>query len=97
MRIANGRVESDAGTGECTYVGSSGTSLIDYVLVSEDLLKCFATFDVYDPNPVSDHCLIEFSLNLRRRDSTNCVEPINQNRVKKTVISGKKCHCSTYT
>ena len=58
LRIANGRVGSDAGIGECTYVGSSGSSLIDYVLVSEDLLKCFASFDVYDPNPVSDHCLI---------------------------------------
>ena len=26
LRIANGRVGSDANTGECTYVGSSGTS-----------------------------------------------------------------------
>ena len=60
LRIANGRVGSDAGIGECTYVGSSGASLIDYVLVSEDLLKCFVTFDVFDPNPISDHCLIQW-------------------------------------
>ena len=96
LRIANGRVGSDAGIGECTYLGSSGSSLIDYVLVSEDLLKCFASFDVYDPNPVSDHCLIEFLLNLRRRDSTNRVVPINQKRVKNS-YKWKKCHCSTYT
>ena len=40
MQIANGRIGSDAGVGECPYVGSSGTSLIDYVLVSEDLFVC---------------------------------------------------------
>ena len=39
LRIANGRVGSDAGIGECTYVGSRGASLIDYVLLSEDVLK----------------------------------------------------------
>ena len=57
---ANGRVGSDAGVGECTYVGSSGTSLIDYVLVSEDVLNNLCSFCVHDPNPLSDHCIIEF-------------------------------------
>ena len=56
-RIANGRVGSDAGVGECTYIGSSGASLIDYVLVPEELLTNFVTFDVFDPNPISDHCV----------------------------------------
>ena len=69
--IANGRIGSDAGSGECTYVGSSGNSLIDYVLVSEDLR--FDYFDVFDPNPISDLCLIEFSLYLRLNDSTKSV------------------------
>ena len=68
MRIANGQVGSDAGVGECTYVGSSGTSLIDYVLVSEELLTNFVTFDVFDPNPISDHCVIEFSLKMKCND-----------------------------
>ena len=62
MRIANGRVGSDAGVRECTYVESNGASLIDYVLASEELLTNFVTFDVFDPNPISDHCFIEFSL-----------------------------------
>ena len=65
LRIANGRVGSDAGVGECTYVGYGGTSLIDYVLVSEDLLNKFCSFDVHDPNPLSDHCIIEFSLEFK--------------------------------
>ena len=58
-------------------MGSSGASLIDYVLVSEYVLKIFVTFDVFDPNPISDHCLIEFSLNLRRNDLPNVVKPMS--------------------
>ena len=97
LRIANGRVGSDAGIGECTYVGSSGASLIDYVLVSEDLLKCFATFDVFDPNPISDHCLIEFSLNLRLHEPTKNNGPTNQKNKLKNCYKWKKGKCSAYT
>ena len=64
LRIANGRVGSDARVGKCTYVGSGGSSLIDYVLVSEDLLHKFNTFYVHDPNALTDHCVIEFSMNI---------------------------------
>ena len=97
LRIANGRVGSDAYTGECTYVGSSGTSLVDYVLVSEDLLKCFVTFDVFDPNPISDHCLIEFSLKLRRSDLIKRDETMNQKNKVKGSYKWKSCNCSAYT
>ena len=64
LRIANDRVGSDSGVGECTYVGTGGSSLVDYVLVSEDLLQCFNEFTVHDPNPYTDHCVIEFSVNV---------------------------------
>ena len=64
LRIANGRVGSDSVVGECTYVGTGGSSLVDYVLVSEDLLQCFDEFTVHDPNPYTDHCVIEFSVNV---------------------------------
>ena len=40
-------------------MGTSGCSLVDSVLVSEDLMNRFN-----EPNPNSDHCVIEFSLNL---------------------------------
>ena len=96
LRIANGRVGSDAGIGECTYVGSSGTSLIDYVLVSEKLLKYFVTFDVFDPNPISDHCLIEFSLDLRRIDLTKNEQTMNENNKVKSSYKLKKCKCKAY-
>ena len=38
--------------------------LLDYVLVSEDLLQCFNEFTVHDPNPYTDHCVVEFSVNV---------------------------------
>ena len=34
--------------GKCTFVGSRGSSLIDYVLASEDIFKCFHVFTVND-------------------------------------------------
>ena len=64
LRIDNGRVGSDEGVGECTYVGATGSSLVDYVLVSEDLMQSFNEFIVHKPNPNSDHCVKELSLNL---------------------------------
>ena len=39
LRVANGRVGEDATEGKCTYVGSSVSSLIDYVIVSQEILK----------------------------------------------------------
>ena len=60
LRVANGRVGVDATEGKCTYVGSNGSSLIDYVIVSEDLLEIFSEFYVSDPNILSDHCVVNF-------------------------------------
>ena len=37
LRILNGRVGNDLTIGKCTFVGSRGSSLIDYVLASEDI------------------------------------------------------------
>ena len=45
-------------------MGSGGSSLSDYILVSEDLLHKFNTFDVHDLNALTDHCVIEFSMNI---------------------------------
>ena len=61
FRIVSGRVGQDRGIGKCTYVGSMGQSLVDYVLASQSLLPAICTFKVDDPNSMSDHCLIQFS------------------------------------
>jgi len=61
LRILNGRVGQDAGVGKYTFVGHRGSSLVDYVIVSESLYPFMQSFNVHDPNPLSDHNIIEFS------------------------------------
>ena len=70
LRIANGRIGSDKGIGKYTFVGSSGSSVIDYVLVNPSLLPIISTFHVSEPNILSDHCLIDFSLRCNVRNET---------------------------
>ena len=60
--MANGRVGEDANGGKCTYVGSNCSSLIDYVIVSEEFLGYFSEFYISDPNILSDHCVVNFSI-----------------------------------
>ncbi len=62
LRIANGRVCEDANTGKFTFVDCRGSSMVDLVVVKSDILKCFSSFTVDDPNVLSDHCNISFSL-----------------------------------
>ena len=58
----------DKNIGKCTYVGSTGKSLVDYVIASQSLFPAINTFRVDDPNILSDHCLIHFSLLLLAHD-----------------------------
>lgn len=62
LRVVNGRIAEDAGVGKCTYVGARGSSLIDYVITEPDLFKFFSKFVVDNPNILSDHCIVNFSL-----------------------------------
>ena len=62
LRIMNGRTGDDYGVGKFTFVGSRGSSVVDYILSSQDLFHRFMSFVVRDPNIMSDHCIINFSL-----------------------------------
>ena len=62
LRIVNGRVGNDKGIGKCTYVGSAGKSVVDYVIASQCLFPVINTFEVSDPNLLSDHCIVQFSV-----------------------------------
>ncbi|MEW8548380.1 MAG: reverse transcriptase family protein, partial [Candidatus Thiodiazotropha sp.] len=62
LRICNGRFGQDKGVGKYTYIGSTGSSVVDYVIASPLLLECLSTFHVDDPNILSDHCALYFSL-----------------------------------
>ena len=61
FRVANGRVGEDKNVGACIYVGSKHSSLVVFCIVHVELLSDFS-FYVRDPNILSDHCLLEFSL-----------------------------------
>ena len=61
LRIMNGRVGDDKGIGSYTFVGHRGSSLVDYVLSSQNMFQYVNIFEVQEPNILSDHCLIKFS------------------------------------
>ena len=46
---------------------------MDYVLASEPIFDCITSFQVHDPNSLSDHCLIEYmfenTCTLEKRDA----------------------------
>jgi len=65
LRILNGRFGNDNGVGKYTFHGAMGSSLIDYVLSSTDLLPLVNTFNICDPNILTDHCALHFSIEMR--------------------------------
>ena len=48
LRIANGRIGDDANVGDYTFLSSKGSSLIDYVLMSESLFPYVSSFIIHD-------------------------------------------------
>ena len=62
LRICNGRLGKDKGGGKYTYVGGAGSSVVDYVLVSESIINLISKFNIGDPNILSDHCAVYFSM-----------------------------------
>ena len=62
LRICNGRLGDDRNIGNFTFTGSTGKSVVDYVITNPTMFESFMKFNVCDPNILSDHCLIEFSI-----------------------------------
>ena len=71
LRIMNGRVGDDYGVGRFTFVGSRGSSVVDYIISSQDLFQRVKLFVVEDPNIMSDHCAIKFSLEFENANFQN--------------------------
>ena len=76
LRIANGRFFGDT-TGKFTcYHYMNAPSVIDYMLVSQDLLKFVCNFCVEPLNPLSIHCMIRINLKFtynRYDEGTNTI------------------------
>ena len=62
LRICNGGLGQDKGIGKYTYIGGTGSSVVDYVLVSESIFNFISKFSIGDPNILSDHCEVTFSI-----------------------------------
>ena len=97
LRLCNGRYGDDKGVGKFTYVGHNGRSVIDYVIMSQTLIQNITQFYVGEPNILSDHCSIHFSLKMfQQNDSAehqiNPKEYIN----KKYVWDSEKSDSYTY-
>ena len=60
LRILNGRCGDDK-EGHFTHVGSRGSSVVDYVITTQNLIQNVLRFKVEDPNLMSDHCVIDFT------------------------------------
>ena len=61
LRIMNGRVGQDREIGCYTFVGNRGSSLVDYVLGSQEMFNFIQSFEEQEPNILSDHCIVFFS------------------------------------
>jgi len=83
LRILNGRVGDDQNIGKYTYVASTGSSVVDYVISTPNMFNYIRHFAVHEPNILSDHCIVDFDLTFEKRivaDGTlyaNCINPHN--------------------
>ena len=75
VRILNGRTGVDGDIGKCTYVSGAGRSLVDYVIASPHIFSLVDTFNVDDPNILSDHCIVNFSLCLHGNNASSDSDP----------------------
>ena len=68
--ILNGRTGNDANVGNYTYISSHGSSVIDYILASQNWFEFIQSFDVDGPNILTDHCCISLNLEFQLYDAT---------------------------
>ena len=78
LRIANGRYGSDKMVGNFTCTTSRGRSLVDYVLANKYILDKIESFDIGEPNILSDHHLVSFSLSTHLPSDCNEDAPSKQ-------------------
>ena len=60
LLIMNGRLYGDEGIGNFTRVGTTGSSVVDYVIVSRGDVACISNFRIDDSKPESDHKPLAF-------------------------------------
>ena len=67
LRIANGRLDSDLLVGTYTYACHAGSSVIDYLILSQHDFSHIANFNIGSFCEWSDHALLSFSIRCNTR------------------------------
>ena len=62
MKMLNGRLDNDKGIGKFTRVGTTGNSVVDYVITRTEDIKYITVFKIEDLKPESDHKQVLFSI-----------------------------------
>ena len=97
----NGRTGNDANFGKYTYIGSNGSSVIDYMLSQQDLFEFIRSFDIEDSNILSDHCCVKLVLefpvkNINFSNDNSSFETVNGRYVwNADLIDEYKSKCSS--
>ena len=63
-------------------MGSSGRSLVDYVIACQQIFSLIDTFVVSDPNILTDHCAVNFSLCSYANDENSNTKSGTESSVK---------------
>ena len=72
IRFLNGRVLGDL-TGSFTCHQRNGSSVVDYILVNENMIQNVSMFKVHDVSPISDHCMVSMVLRVKLKTMVQCV------------------------
>ncbi|KAK3084635.1 hypothetical protein FSP39_016616 [Pinctada imbricata] len=75
VRILNGR--HSPYSGDFTYCGPNGCSVIDYVLTTQDMFHCVNKFIIANFNTYSDHSPLHIELNTKLDDTLSVDEHVN--------------------
>ena len=70
VRIVNGRLYGDRGIGSYTFCNTLGSSVIDYLITTENNLNCICDFTIEKFNAWSDHALVIFGIYICKK--TRC-------------------------
>ena len=70
LRILNERTKGDL-TGKYTCITYNGCSVVDYMLVSTDILNIIGDFAVHEFSSLSNHCILSCSLTTKFHINNN--------------------------
>ena len=68
FRILNGRIGKDNRIGKYTYCGSSGRSVVGYVLCKQRDFSYITNFEVLPETIYSDHCQLQLSMKFQMKN-----------------------------